>query len=140
MSRNRLWNDLWAPTLNRTHFTAIIIALVCVLPIVVFKLAFILDGLPYRMVLRPSGRHAVVRFMQADRRLITEEIPVDVEVSATIDVELTGRQAPIKGVTIDFYDPGPLPGCFRMRIGTTKLEIMEASYVVNGERRSWIHQ
>jgi hypothetical protein len=108
-----------------------------VLVLIFIKLAFSLDGPPYRMILRPSDGQAIVRFMQRDRGLSTHEIYVDVAVERTWVVDLIGDDISIPGLSVDFYDNAPSPGCFRMQIGSTRLEIMETSDIVNGKRYGW---
>jgi hypothetical protein len=113
-----------------------VLAVVALVPVII-KLAFSLDRPPYRMILRPSDGQAIVQFMQEDRGLRTPEISVDVVVDRTWVVDLIGGDPSIPGLSVDFYDNAPSPGCFRMRIGGTRLEIMETSYIVNGKRYGW---
>ena len=89
------------------------------------------------MILRPTNGRTIVQFMQTDRRLSTPEIPVDVAVDRTWIVDLIGSDISIPGLSVDFYDNAPSPGCFRMRVGSTRLQIMETSYIVNGKQHGW---
>jgi hypothetical protein len=101
------------------------------------KLSFLFDMPPYLMILRSSDGQAFVHFEQRDPGLTTREIPVDIAVDATRIVELTDDNIKIPGVSIEFYDNAPSPGRFRMRIGSTRLDIMEAYYIVNGNTYGW---
>jgi len=102
------------------------------------KLSFWLDRPPYRMTLRPLAGQAVVQFKQRDRGWVTAEIPVDIALDGTWIIDLRGEEVAIPGFYIEFFDNAPSPGNFRMRIGSTRLEIMEEFYVVNGEARDWL--
>ena len=119
-------------------YTAVVGALVTLaLGLIFIKLAFSLDRPPYVMILRPSDGQTIVQFMQRDRRLSTTEISVDIAVDRTWIVDLIGNDISIPGLSVDFYDNAPSPGCFRMRIGSTQLQIMETSYTVNGKQYGW---
>jgi hypothetical protein len=128
---------------NWRHFGIVLCAIVgatllsVALLAVLIRLVYLFDEAPYLMILRPGSGRVVVQFKQRDRRLTTREIPVDIPLNAAYTVELVDDKLAIAGVDIDFYDSGPSPGCFRMHIGNTRLEITETGYTINGTLYGW---
>jgi hypothetical protein len=97
-----------------------------------------MDGPPYRMEVQQTQGKGTVEFRQEDTGIVTARHPVKLPVDGTWIIDLRTDVIPVPGCTVEFFDSAPLPGRFRIRIGETKFDVMEAYYRVDGKPLQWI--
>jgi hypothetical protein len=101
------------------------------------KAIYLLDDEPYRLTIRPIDGVAEVQFRQPGPHLVSPQFRVDLELESPLTLVLDSCDVKIPGGSIEFCDTSPLPGRFRMTIGRTAFDVMEAYMEVNGTTYGW---
>lgn len=96
------------------------------------------DGEAYRLTLeRRADGQVVAQFTRPDFKLASPEFPVDLPIDKPQAAVLRSHELSIPGCIIEFCDTTTLPGRFRVRIGKSLFDVMEARIEVDGRVFDW---
>jgi hypothetical protein len=108
--------------------------------ILLVKSSYLLGGEPYTMTITPFQGPGQVQFFEPSEHYVSPVFEVDYPFQSSHVVQLDSEETVVPGGTIEFCDTAPMPGCFKIRIGQTKFEIMEAWIRVDGRDYDWAAQ
>jgi hypothetical protein len=93
---------------------------------------------PYRLTLkRRADGQVVAQFARPDLKMVSPEFPIDLPIGEPHAAILRSRELSIPGCIIEFCDTTILPGRFRVRIGKSLFDVMEARIEADGRVFDW---
>lgn len=117
---------------------AVILCALIVLLVASYVARQMLNDPPFRMTIEPEGDHAIVRFFQPGKNLISPPFRTGLRVDRRHEIVLDSRSIEIPGGQIEFWDTTILPGRFTIRLGETLFDVMSAGIDVNGSPTQWL--